>query len=233
MLTFLKEYSRAILKGNIPAVTSFQYYKRWKHLLGKDPINEKLPWITFKAIDFIKKNTKCTDKVFEYGGGGSTLYFLDRVAEVVTVEHDQEWFRILQRKIDAENSIRWYGQLILPENPINTANLDRSKPTDFFSDAPEFRNATFRAYSMFICQFKDKYFDLVLIDGRARTSCLFFAMSKVKIGGYLLLDNSERKYYLQHNRELLQKNYKLLSKQITPVPYSPFFSQTSIWERIR
>jgi hypothetical protein len=117
MLTFLKEYSRAILKGNIPAVTSFQYYKRWKHLLGKDPINEKLPWITFKAIDFIKKNTKCTDKVFEYGGGGSTLYFLDRVAEVVTVEHDQEWFRILQRKIDAENSIRWYGQLILPENP--------------------------------------------------------------------------------------------------------------------
>lgn len=233
MLTFLKEYSRVALKGNIPTPGSFQYYKRWKRLLGKNPINEKLPWITFKAIDFIEKNVKSSDKIFEYGGGGSTLYFLDRVAEVITVEHNKEWFDILQKKIDSTGNTQWRGQLILPEKPANISNLDSSNPSDFSSGDPEFQDVTFKAYSTFICQFKDEYFDLVLIDGRARTSCLFHAMPKVKSGGYLLLDNSERKYYLPQNIQLLRKNYKLLSNQIAPVPYSPFFSRTSIWQRIR
>jgi hypothetical protein len=233
MLSFLKEYSGGILKGNIPGLASFQYYKRWKHLLGKNPVNEKLPWITFKAIDFIEKNLKSTDKVFEYGGGGSTLYFLNRVSELVTVEHDKEWFQSLQTKIDAGNNTRWHGQFILPEKHVKAEGLDKSDPADYFSGDPEFQDVTFKAYSTFICQFKDEYFDIVLIDGRARASCLFHAMPKVKVGGFLVLDNSERKYYLRNILLMLKKHYRLVVNHMGPVPYSASFSQTSIWERIK
>lgn len=233
MLTFLKEYFRVLLKGKIPALSSFRYYKRWINLLGKDPLSEKQPWITFKAIDFITRNTRETDKVFEYGGGGSTLYFLGNVKQVVTVEHDYEWFHMLQKKIDSADSTRWNGQLILPEKDIDTANLDKSRPTDYFSEDPMFRNNTFKAYSTFICQFEEEYFDMVLIDGRTRTSCLYHAIPKVKIGGFLVLDNAERKYYLQNNLKLLDQSYRLLINDMGPVPYSPFFSQTAIWQRIK
>lgn len=232
MLSFIKQYSRVLLKGKIPDLSSFQYCKRWINLQGKDPLREKQPWLTFQAIDFITRYSKTTDKVFEYGGGGSTLFFLSKVAEVVTVEHDQEWFHLLQKKIDPSGSVRWHGNLVLPEESVDTANLDKSKPGDYYSDDPMFQKATFKEYSTFICQFKDEYFDLVLIDGRARASCLYHAIPKVKIGGHLILDNSERNYYLENNLMLLKKHYTLLLNQTGPVPYSPQFSQTAIWKRI-
>jgi predicted O-methyltransferase YrrM len=232
MLLFLKEYSRVLVKRKFPDLLTFRYYKKWNYLKDKNPLSAKQPWITFRAIDFITKNTHKTDKVFEYGGGGSTLYFLSQVSEVVTVEHDREWFHLLQNNIDPADAPRWNGQLILPENSVDTTNLDKSQPTDYFSEDPKFRNNTFKSYSTFICQFKDEFFDLVLIDGRARTSCLFHAIPKVKIGGFLVLDNSERKYYLKNNLKMLQKHYRLLSDYMGPVPYSPHFSKTTIWQRI-
>lgn len=233
MLIFLKECTRVLLKGKIPDLLAFRYFKKWSELIHKNPLSEKQPWITFKAIDFITKNTGKNDKVFEYGGGGSTLYFLSKVNEVVTVEHDHEWFYMLQKEIDPADSVRWRGQLILPEKTIDTTNLDKSRPADYYSSDPTFRNATFHAYCTFICQFKDEYFDLILIDGRARTSCLFHAIPKVKIGGFLVLDNAERKYYLQNNMVMLKKNYRLLINQMGPVPYSPNFSQTAIWQKVK
>lgn len=47
-----------------------------------------------------------------------------------------------------------------------------------------------------VCEnFDDNYFDLVLIDGRDRVKCAMSAMSKVKVGGVLMLDNAERERY--------------------------------------
>ena len=36
---------------------------------------------------------------------------------------------------------------------------------------------------------------MILVDGRARISCLKRAQSRVKPGGYIMLDDAERKYY--------------------------------------
>jgi hypothetical protein len=233
MLVFLKEYFRVLLKGKIPGLSSLKYYKRWSRLLGKNPLDERQPWFTFKAIDFVTENSGKINKVFEFGGGGSTTYFLDKAAEVVTVEHDPEWFHLLQNKIGSNGSQKWHGQLVLPEESVDTRSLDIARPLDYFSADPLFKEATFKAYSTFICQFNDEYFDLVLIDGRARTSCLFHAVPKVKIGGLLLLDNSERTYYMKNNLMLLKEHYRLLINHTGPVPYSPFFSETTIWQRIK
>lgn len=233
MLSFLKEHSRVLVRGKVPGLSSFRYFKRWSNLAGKDPLTEKQPWITFSAIDFIGKNIRSTDKVFEYGGGGSTLYFLSKVSRLITVEHDKGWFQMLKKKIGNVGFDGWQGHLILPEQPVDATNLDKSAPADYYSEDPGFQDATFKAYSTFICQFEDEYFDWVVIDGRARASCLFHAMPKVKLGGYLVLDNSDRTYYLQNNLGALQNKYRLVLSNIGPVPYSPYFSKTSIWRRIK
>lgn len=52
-----------------------------------------------------------------------------------------------------------------------------------------------RPYSAIILPFPDEYFDLVIVDGRDRVKCLKNSFDKVKQGGVLILDNSERGEY--------------------------------------
>lgn len=56
-----------------------------------------LPWITDGATEFIdnfiadRKAAKGTVKVFEFGAGNSTLYFLSRGCVVRSIEHESDW----------------------------------------------------------------------------------------------------------------------------------------------
>lgn len=233
MFLFLKEFSRLIIKGRFPAISGFRYRQRWKALLNKSPLDAKQPWITFRAIDFIEQHLSAGAKVFEFGGGGSTLFFLGKASEIVTVEHDEAWFKLLRDKISGADAARWKGQFIPAEKTGDTKGLDKANPADYYSEDVNFAGSIFKSYSSFIDRFEDGYFDLVLIDGRSRTSCLYHSIPKVKIGGYLVLDNSERSYYLTQNAKHLEGRYKLLVNQEGPVPYTPFFSKTAIWQRVK
>jgi predicted O-methyltransferase YrrM len=87
----------------------------------------------------------------------------------------------------------------------------------------------FALYVKQIDEFPDEYFDIILIDGRARPSCIKRSVSKVKPGGLLILDNSEREYYLAKAIEYLkafQRNefYGLVSSV-------PVISKTDIFIR--
>jgi predicted O-methyltransferase YrrM len=52
-----------------------------------------------------------------------------------------------------------------------------------------------RPYSDICNTFSDSYFDFILIDGRDRVECAYASESKLKSGGVLVLDNSERPQY--------------------------------------
>ena len=41
----------------------------------------------------------------------------------------------------------------------------------------------------------DNSLDFVLVDGRARPECLYYALPKMKKNGIVILDNSERDHY--------------------------------------
>jgi predicted O-methyltransferase YrrM len=51
--------------------------------------------------------------------------------------------------------------------------------------------------------FPDGAFDVVLVDGQARPSCLKHAYTKVKPGGMLILDNADVPEYLAQTRQYL------------------------------
>ena len=115
------------------------------------------------------------------------------------------------------------------------------EPTSYNSCYSE-QGLTFSKYVHSINDYPDNYFDLVLVDGRARPPCIKQACSKVKPGKYIkqacskvkpgkyiLLDNSDRDRYQLAIRELLLGWKRVIYEE--PTLCLPWFTQTSVWQK--
>ena len=59
------------------------------------------PWWTYAATAWLRAALNDTQRVFEFGSGGSTSWLAERVASVHSVEHDPLWERTLRRDLPA------------------------------------------------------------------------------------------------------------------------------------
>lgn len=134
---------------------------------GRSTMRLRLPWLPFRLIDELATVVGPGSRVFEYGGGGSTLWFLDRGAEVITVEHHEGWADQLEQTI---SSPAW--------------TLLRRSPDEGFA-----------AYVAAIDGQPDGSLDVVVVDGRERARCAARATGKLRPGGLLLLDDIDRERY--------------------------------------
>ncbi|MBI5865097.1 MAG: hypothetical protein HZB38_11440 [Planctomycetes bacterium] len=58
------------------ALASLRYYGAWKASLdGASALDDERPWITFAATRFLERAVRPGSRVFEWGSGGSTLFF--------------------------------------------------------------------------------------------------------------------------------------------------------------
>ncbi|RNI17253.1 class I SAM-dependent methyltransferase [Flexivirga caeni] len=145
-----------------------RYTRAWLHSRKRSTLDLRVPWVPFRVIAAMEEHISKRSKVAEFGGGGSTLWFSDRVEEVVTVEHDLEWYPVLEQKVrDIPNSTLLY----------------RSADSGY----ADYVNA--------LSNFSDSYFDVIVVDGRERVRCFESAIPKLKPGGLLILDNSDRPRY--------------------------------------
>lgn len=148
-------------------VTDDEIYGRAALKLGE-------PWIVPQALAFLKTVVQPGWKVFEWGSGGSTVFWSRHCLASVTIEHNSEWMqRTTKLLFDAgcrDNWVLYYKAL----------------------DGTDHRTAG-RGYADVVNRFRDGYFDLISVDGEAssRGWCIENAVPKVKPGGYLLLDNSD------------------------------------------
>jgi len=175
--------------------TQRKHVFRWIRSLKQNYlIDATVPWLVFDAIDYIKPRLFNGMSVFEYGSGGSTLFWLYCGANVVSIEHNHRWYNLLEKKIHSNQLIDY--RLIVPMAIIqNDLDFDPSDPEKYFSANDSFRSYEFHNYVTQIDACPNEYFDLILIDGRARPSCIKHSVKKVKIGGHIILDNSDREYY--------------------------------------
>jgi hypothetical protein len=209
-----------------------RYYPAWQEHLrpGRNSVNDRIPWISFAAIGFLKKIVRPDMRVFEYGSGGSTMFWASRVQEVVSVEHDLAWYTNIKKKLD-EGSFQ-HVRYILAE-PVPDPNFQEKRyqdPKDYISSDREYAGKNFGQYAKSIDTFPDNYFDIIIVDGRARPSCIQQGMPKLKKGGWLIIDNTERKYYLAPF-PVDRKSWKIL-KFAGPVPYTMDFSETSFLKKL-
>lgn len=135
---------------------------------------------------------------------------------------------MLRDRLSADSQPKWEGHLIPAEPLSGKKALDPANPDDYYSADEGFSQHTFRQYVTFIDRFPDHSFDIVMIDGRARTSCIKHAAPKIKKGGLLIVDNADRSYYLKNTKQYLA-GFRLVENAYGPIPYNHFFSKTNIW----
>lgn len=78
--------------GHKGYLANIGWFKAFDAQQAMDAEGRALPWVTYSFIDFIKDRLNKTQTIFEYGAGSSTLFYAQRVARVVSVEHDENWF---------------------------------------------------------------------------------------------------------------------------------------------
>ncbi len=132
------------------------------------------PHYTPQAINAISRylSTNNQATVFEWGSGISTIWYAQRVRALISIEHHEEWFLKVSGWLQEINSINVDLQYLSPD-----------------------KDGSFQKYTRSILQYEDNFFDLVAVDGRNRVECVRMAVAKVKLGGYLILDDSHRSRY--------------------------------------
>jgi len=177
---------------------------------GLTPLDLKLPWMSYSAAFYLKKYLKPGMTVFEYGTGGSTLFFLNLGCNVVSVEHDPSWLDEVKYSVATRSSNKNY-KLSLREPSYVNSRTDYANEMNCVSFDSGFDGYDFSSYVRHIEEFDDNYFDMVLVDGRARRSCLHYSFPKVKTNGLVVLDNTERSYYLDGEIQVM-KSFKWITR---------------------
>lgn len=61
------------------------------------------PWFTFPAIEFLLHLDFRDKNILEFGSGNSTLYWSGRAKSIVSVEHDNKWYKKIEQSLKLEN----------------------------------------------------------------------------------------------------------------------------------
>ena len=121
-----------------------------------------LPWISYNAIKRIEELIKPDWKVIEFGSGMSTIWFVKRCSFVYSIEHNEDWYNKISN--------------LLKKKKLTNVKYYLRKADNSYSDLSEY---------------KDQFFDFCLVDGINRLSCVENVIQKIKVGGFLYLDNSD------------------------------------------
>jgi hypothetical protein len=208
------------------------YFFRWnKYLYDVEHVlDNDMPWFNFAAVDYLERLLVKNMRVFEYSSGGSTFFFAKRVLHVCSVEHNNDWYDNVINNINRKNISNCRIKLIEPEPMEGYSAKDHRWPDSYLSSDTLYRDQSFMAYAQSIDAFPDEHFDVVLIDGRARPSCFSHAHNKVRVGGHLILDNSEREEYGHIHASLDNENWDK-TVFFGPGPYVVNFWGTTFWRR--
>ena len=184
----------------------------WFESLDGVPRNKAgpVPWITYPAFRQLERIVKPGARVFEYGCGGSSLWWASHAAEVVSVEHDSGWAARVAESAPANLKV----VTRVREEACSEARQAAVAP--FFADPPELplshdeghnvmhglMNPEFVAYATEITEYEPQSFDVVIVDGMARALSAWLAAQYVKPDGIIVFDNSDRWQYNGAFRQL-------------------------------
>ncbi|MGZ5310647.1 MAG: O-methyltransferase [Solirubrobacterales bacterium] len=136
--------------------------------LGRVP---ERPWIVPAAVGWLGRRAHRDWRVLELGSGRSTVWLAQRTGSVLSFEDNEHWLARARELLGAAG--------------IENAEV-RHLPVEYLAAEVE--------------AMSDESFDLVVVDflespGADRVSAVRAARDKVRPGGYLLLDDSDRPGY--------------------------------------
>lgn len=136
----------------------------WLKLTGRRP---ERPWLGYRAVERLDALIEPDWKIVEFGSGMSTIWFAQRCAFVLSLETDDRWFANVHAHLER-------ADLASVECRLCSAASDGS---------PD--------YSGTVSDRRASEFDLALVDGARRDLAMEVALTLVKPGGYIFLDNTD------------------------------------------
>jgi hypothetical protein len=199
--------------------SQWHHFQEWRRTLSdKSPFSNRQPWMTFDAIYYLRSNLRSHFVVFEWGSGGSTLFFRECCKSVITVEHDIDFAHIMEPLLNQEFASDLHQYIVAP-------------PTDNDEEVEGCKSlmipGSFANYVRSIDNYDDQSFDVISVDGRSRNSCINAAIGKLRNGGLLIIDNSERLQYSK-GLECVPQSWKRLSFPGCG-PYNRYFWETTVF----
>jgi len=125
--------------------------------------------LTPQAITILDSWLTVKDNGIEWGSGKSTLWFARRVKHLVSIEHDPVWYD----KVSVW--LKRAGATNVDYRLLSVKSADGLFP-----------------YADVANNYPDQFFDFALVDGKLRHVCIDRVLPKLRVGGILILDNSER-----------------------------------------
>lgn len=201
---------------SLRAISEMILYPRdgWRWSMDKihrqSPIGQGLPWMSYKVIDYLDTLNFTGKRVFEWGGGGSTLYFLSKNCYLTTIESSADWAALITSKVQA------YGVRENYQLRVIDAETGRREHIDQYVNAIDDREFDW---------------DLVVVDGLeesylSRVECVRKAVGAVAPGGMLILDDAWRKEY-SIVPEILRGWSRMSFKGLGPARYG--VTQTDVY----
>ena len=187
-----------------------QYLPLWLLKLNSDSLLDEKPWIPFSSCRYLKRIIKKDMIIFEYGSGAFYFIFSKIADKVISIEHNQDWYLRVYNKIKLKNYKNCEIILVEPENFKDLNLYDYNDLESYKTSDEVYKNMSFESYVKTIDLYPDFYFDIIFIDGRARPFCVKHAVNKLKVNGYLILDNSDVEVYKKIYEYLDNKHWKKL-----------------------
>lgn len=143
---------------------SVRYFMNKSRLFIYERLNPGLPWFTRDAVKVLDLYLKNTDVGLEYGSGRSTIWIGQRVGKLTSVEHEEKWFDSIKKE--------------LVKRKLKNVELILKKEK--------------QEYIRVVDKTTREGLDFIIVDGLWREDCANYSITKLKPGGVLILDNSER-----------------------------------------
>jgi predicted O-methyltransferase YrrM len=151
-------------------------------------------------VEILESWLKPGDRGIEWGSGRSTVWFAGRVGSLVSVEHSPDWYR----RVSAE---------------LKRKGLQN---VEYYLCEDE------REYCSVADKFPRESFDFCLVDGLSRDCCALAAISLIKPGGIVIVDN--------FNRYLPTRSRSPFSRNPEEGPYTKqwadYLDEVERWRRI-
>lgn len=211
----------------------------WAHSVIQNAsvdLDGPVPWYTYASITELARITPPEARVFEYGSGNSSLWWRAHAAQVVSVEHDAKWYRhskagdtgdVRLREAGDSTHERYFDQLRLlnADIPAPSAEFDTEALIEMgLSTEP------FLSYVAELMSFPEGHFDIIVVDGMARSACARLAAQRLSPEGFIVFDNTDRHEYADAYAHLLGQGFGRIDYW-GPGPLNPYAWCTSVFTR--
>lgn len=180
----------------------------------EDFVTLDLPWWTLDSASLVDEflSARPGARVFEWGSGASTIWLEKRATEVISVEYDPEWAQLMQT-------------IVGPGTTVVEVSASTDTHPEISSGMWGHTGLDYSDYVAAIDAVRGN-FDLIVIDGRARTACLDKAVERLTPGGMIVFDNTNRARY----REALESVGPMFESTTTSglTPALPWSTRTTL-----